>query len=203
MQPPAVSPDGQWVAWIARPCRLSDRQPPVDGGDLVVHNLTTGAEQRWTEGPGVTNEFVMGWSSDGSALLVRTGEQTLEYRELVFDPSAGGGPMADLPVVARSGGGCTVWDAALVGNGSQLVYARNCGRTGEFVTWRDVASGANVRSVRVTAGEFATITDLDLDASGQHVIGVWLGGGGDAPHDFVIRGGRAVDIGRGAYGVAW
>ena len=201
MQPPAVSPDGQWVAWIARPCRMSDTQNPVDGGDLVIHNLRTGAEQRWAEGSGITNEFAIGWSTDGTALLVRTGEQKIEYRELVFDPAGHGGSLADIPVVLANTGKCEAWDAALVGNGAQVVYARNCGGAGESVTWRDVATGRDVRSVRVTAGPYNTITDLDLDVSGQHVIGVWLGP--QAPHDFVIRGDRAVEIGTGAYGVAW
>ena len=62
---PALAPDGSMLAFLR-----SRTAEDASGGSLVLLNLLNGAERRTDAPPGTV---ALGWSADGTALLVQTG----------------------------------------------------------------------------------------------------------------------------------
>lgn len=102
---PALSPDGEWVAYSAN----------YNGNtDVYVVNAKGGQPKRLTYHPG--GDTVRGWTPDGTGILFRTSREVMAQRgEQLYTVSRDGGFPASLPMPQA-------FDGSFSSDGARLAY---------------------------------------------------------------------------------
>jgi hypothetical protein len=199
----ALSPDGRRVALVkARPLGTS-------GCDhrLVVRDLRAGTERSWPL-EATLRLGQIAWSPDGGLLAYElNGEQTGARHQLRVVPVAGMRAVDDGLALRAPDSGCRLGLPRFRAGSGRLVVAEHCdgdggGSLGRALLEYDPARGGLVRTLARVPGE-AMITDLSVDASGQHVLVLLFPSESSEATAYALREGRLRRVFRGAFTASW
>jgi hypothetical protein len=149
----ALSPDGRSLAYAAeRPVEgVTEIGAECGSADLVLRELATGAERRWTAAPGSGTIAQLAWSPDGTSLAFETVvccDASVTIHVLATD--AAPGAVRDVPAPVQVDQACRVTLPAYAG--AQLVAVRECFADGgetPVVEIVEITPDGAVRSRRV------------------------------------------------------
>lgn len=160
--PVSISPDGGWLAFP----RIVDG---CEAGALVLHEVVTGAERIWPAGDGFVGRA--GWAPDGRRIAVynfysREGEAVIRILDTA-DPSAS---LADAPRLTDG----RLADSVVVGDRWILAVIEQCDLSAASDCASEVVTvDGDTGEVIERLGSVPRLTDVDLDASGEHVLVCW------------------------------
>ncbi|HET7488378.1 MAG TPA: FG-GAP-like repeat-containing protein [Acidimicrobiales bacterium] len=180
---PAVSPDGQFLAY------LTGDQPPCEPQQVVVRDLRSGAEQRW---PMTAPTRALSWTRDGRRLLV--GGARLLDTALPAGPDNPSGPDAAgtrFPVMLADGRIAAV---------KPLCPNYHCAATigaGDPVVVLDPATGEATGTLLATERSPGVVDALLVDPSGRRLAVLSQG------DLYVVEGGAARLVAHRVDGAAW
>ncbi|WP_257540180.1 S9 family peptidase [Sphingobium sp. CFD-1] len=188
---PAVSPDGQWLAYAAmkRPGYEADRLV------LMLRNIATGETKALTEAWD-RSVATIAWEADGKGILV-TADDVLDHP--VFRVDVASGKVARLTQAGHVGSVTPLPDGG-------FVYALDSIQSpADF--WKMPAKGKAVRLTSVNAGKLAGVDDVSVQrfnfkgANGDTVWGQIVkpkGAAGKLPVAFLVHGGP-----QGSFNDSW
>jgi peptidyl-prolyl cis-trans isomerase B (cyclophilin B) len=193
----AVSPDGKTLAYtVAKTVDNQGVGPTCDDADLVLLDVVSGHERRWTGEPGSGVIGQLAWSADGRHLAFEStvccdATATLHDLAVASDP----GPVARVPAPLGDSQTCRFGLPAFVVD--QLVAVRTCDGGPELVS---VAADGRVRPLRTLPKE----QPVALAAFGQTLL-VALYGSAEVNGDLVRvePDGSTTTLGTGWSQLSW
>lgn len=202
----SVSPAQDRLATITRPAVLGQGCGNDKQYTLVIRDLGTGKERRWTE-VGKVPGIYLEWRPDEQMVaFVRYGETGVNSTSIaVLDVGGAGGSASTAVSVRALGVGCELDSPQWTPQG-RLAALEKCS---DGTQWLDVFGAESYAPlsrtflVRVHRGGFG-VSSLDLDASGQHAL-LMVHGYGASERDatFALRDGKLVRLVDQAYGAQW
>jgi hypothetical protein len=198
----ALSPDGRRVALV----KARSRDASGCGHRLVVRDLRAGTERSWPLDPALRLSQIA-WSPDGNLLAYElNGEATGARHQLRVVRVASMRAVEDGLALRAPGGGCRLGLPRFRAGSGRLVVAEHCdgggGSLGRALLEYDPARGALVRTLARVPGE-AMITDLSVDASGQHVLVLLFPSESSEATAYALRDGSLRRVFRGAFTASW
>lgn len=174
--PVSISPDGGWLAF-----------PRVEDGcgsrALVLHEVATGAERIWRLPSGAGEVIGAGWAPDGRRVAFGIYGDGDAVR--VFDTGDPSASLADAPRLTDG----RLADSVVVGDRWILAVVEPC----DLSVASDCASevvtvDGDTGEVIQRLGSVPRLTDVDLDASGEHVLVCWSERNEGEPYDHGVVG---------------
>jgi hypothetical protein len=202
----ALSPDGRQLALVKGEW---DQAQSLCFQRLMVRDLTTGARRSWPLRPDARlNQLT--WSRDGTRLAydLYGGSRGRNRHSLYVVRVATMRAVDDGLALRPPDAGCIVNLPRFRAGSGRLVVAESCDdadgdhRLGRAVLEYDPASGAPGGTLARLPGD-AMITDLSVDASGQHVLVLLLPNASSEATAYVLRKGGPQEVFRGAFTASW
>jgi len=199
----ALSPDGRQLALV------KGRPPsgPACEHRLVVRDLAAGTERGWPFDPAIRLDQLT-WSPDSEWLAYDLSSDTARLRhELRVVRVAAMRAVDDGLALEPPDPGCKVSLPRFRAGSGGLVVAEHCDADGGSSQGRalleyDPARGRLVRTLARVPGD-AMITDLSVDASGQHVLVLLFPTSSSEATAYALRKGRLQRVFRGAFTASW
>jgi hypothetical protein len=161
---PEVSPDGRKLAYST--LSYPDQCPDVISFDLVVLDLETRAEQRWSLPP-ITEPYPLGWVTDTRLVISEIGGRNAIWSLDTSSAPSELGPVNSSPVVLPASSARPV---GLTSSGHLVTWDRDTGQ----VRTSDPATGRSVADL-FTLPTDVGLGRVDTDSAGTSmVMPIWL-----------------------------